>query len=75
MNLANRPGPKGGIPGSAAGNLRAPVTAFIAEMSDGLPAAELRLQAPPPLLLREQLQAIPLLRALIELEPAYSKSE
>ena len=37
MNLANRPGPKGGIPGSAAGNLRAPVTAFMAEMSDVAP--------------------------------------
>ena len=41
----------------------------------GLLAAALRLQAPPLLLLREQLQAIPLLRAPIELEPAYSKSE
>ena len=41
----------------------------------GLPEAALRLQAPLLLLLREQLQAIPLIMALIELEPAYSKWE
>ena len=36
---------------------------------------QLRLQAPPQPQLREQLQAILLLRALVELQPAYSKSE
>ena len=48
MDLANWPGPKRGIPGSAAGNPRAPVTAFMAEMwtllhsnFKGFPAAAL----------------------------------
>ena len=37
MNLANRPGLQGGIPGSAAGNPRAPITDFMAEMMMGAP--------------------------------------
>ena len=37
MNLANRQRPEGGLPGSATGNQRAPVTAFMAEMWDAAP--------------------------------------
>ena len=32
MNLANRPGLQGGIPGSASGDSRDPITDFMAEM-------------------------------------------
>ena len=81
MNLANRPGFQGGISGSraAAGNQRAPVTDLMAETMLGAPrnlrGLQLRQQASQLPLLIGQLQAIPLLRALVELQPASSKSK
>ena len=70
MPIANRQGLQGGIPGSASGNPRTPITDFIRlpvlQLQLQLPALQLRLPAPSLPLLRAQLQAIPLLRALVE---------